>query len=422
MTILALLTLGVFASLPATASDVGRPIILSLSSHRGPMSGGQRIDIVGAQFVQVRKVVFGTRPGASVKVISTSLLSVVVPAHSPGAINIRVITAYGASKTPSASRFIYVASTSPPPLLDGAMPAVNIGALPTAIIPSSWAGPNPSTNCVTVGSQSGEDLTGIVGLDYCGATLEGLAPLPLPSNWSSLSDPQRGFVLMNLERIERGETPIIGVSTTLDTYAAEGADANTDPPVSFITDGVGGSIWDGGNFVTWGMVGFLYYDGPGGINLDCTTTNSSGCWGHRDNILDGASNPSLAVGVADGPSGDAAAVFSDQFADINFSWTNELTEGYPLGLPSSFVLATPSITQFINDGNGMINLTGTSLDTVTTVYFSNIVDTNQMRCTGSNHCEIQVPTNLSPNTTYNVYLLNSAGLSVSTSNDRFTAR
>ncbi|MGB8197612.1 MAG: hypothetical protein WCF25_11465 [Acidimicrobiales bacterium] len=226
--------------------------------------------------------------------------------------------------------------------------------------------------------------------------------------------------MMNLERIERGETPMIGMSMTLDTYADEGADANTDPPISFITDGVGGGIWDGGDFVTWGVVGFLYYDGPGGINLDCTATNTSGCWGHRDNILDSANNPNLSVGAADGPSGDSAAVISDQFDDINFSWAQELANGYPSGLPNDFILAKPTITKVTAEADGMINLIGTSLDTVTNVYFSNIADRNQLSCTSSNQCEIHTPSHLSSNTTYNVYLLNSAGLSATSMSDRYT--
>src|ERR1019366_3072418 len=30
---------------------------------------------------------------------------------------------------------------------------------------------------------------------------------------------------------------------------------------------------------------WMYDDGPGGPNADCTSSNSSGCWGHRDGIL-----------------------------------------------------------------------------------------------------------------------------------------
>ena len=30
---------------------------------------------------------------------------------------------------------------------------------------------------------------------------------------------------------------------------------------------------------------WMYDDGAGTTNVDCTPTNQSGCWGHRENIL-----------------------------------------------------------------------------------------------------------------------------------------
>ncbi len=30
---------------------------------------------------------------------------------------------------------------------------------------------------------------------------------------------------------------------------------------------------------------WMYNDGWGGTNLDCSTPSAPGCWGHRDNIL-----------------------------------------------------------------------------------------------------------------------------------------
>ena len=350
------------------------------------------------------------------KVISSTRLTVIVPPHDPEAVNVRVITAYGTSKAVSRDQYKYTSSSPSQPTLDNAAPTVPTEPLPSPIVPLNWSGPNPTSNCPSSGF-----LTGVIGLDYCGATLEGLAPLSLPDNWTSLTDPQRGFVLMNLERVERNETPIVGISTTLDNYAAEGADADTDPPVSFITDGVGGSIWDSGDFVTYGMVGFMYYDGPGqlGFNLDCTSTDTSGCWGHRDNILDAAANTNLAVGVADGPSGDSAAVISDQFSDFNFLWTTEVSDGYPNGVPASSSLTKPSITGITDEGNGLIDLTGTNLDTGTSVYFSNIADSNRLNCSSPNDCKVQAPSGLAPNTIYNVYVLNPAGLSPQSSRDYF---
>jgi hypothetical protein len=404
---------------PALAANIRAPIVLSLSKSSGPVTGGQRITIIGANFDRVKNVNFGSVAGTSVDVISSTRLTVIVPTHVSGTVNVVVLTLFGISRSLRADHFTFVANGIASPILDIATPIVNVGSLPSPIVPTSWSGPNPPTNCL-VPNHPEVILTGIVGLDYCGATLEGLAPLPLPSNWMSLSDSQQGFVLMNLERLERGETPIVGISNTLDNYATDGANADTDPPVSFITDGVGGSIWDGGDFVTWGMVGYLYYDGPGGSNLDCTESDASGCWGHRDNILDSARNPNLAVGVSDGPDGDSAAVISDQFTDINFSWATELEQGYMSGLPTNFILTPPSITGVTNNGNGLITLTGIGLDTATEVYFSNILDPNQFHCASPSTCEVEVPSGLSLKTIYNVYMLNPTGLSAVSPEDRYT--
>jgi hypothetical protein len=30
---------------------------------------------------------------------------------------------------------------------------------------------------------------------------------------------------------------------------------------------------------------WMYDDGPGSSNIDCTSSDTSGCWGHRDNVL-----------------------------------------------------------------------------------------------------------------------------------------
>jgi hypothetical protein len=124
--------------------------------------------------------------------------------------------------------------------------------------------------------------------------------------------------------------------------------------------------------------------------------------------------------VADGPGGDSAAVISDQYSDFAFSWSTELSEGYANGLPSDFVLAPPSVTAVTGDGGSTIKLSGTGLDTGTAVYFSNLRDSNSLVCNGSDACQVGVPDGLAPNTTYNVYVLNSAGLSTPKLSDRYT--
>jgi hypothetical protein len=44
--------------------------------------------------------------------------------------------------------------------------------------------------------------------------------------------------------------------------------------------------------------GWMYDDGPGGFNEECTPSDQSGCWGHRENILaDYGAQPALGIGV-----------------------------------------------------------------------------------------------------------------------------
>jgi len=409
---LAALTLVALPLAPSASASSRRlqPTVRALSQHSGPITGGERIIVTGTKFVHVTSVAFGKAAARVTRVLSSTRLQVTVPKHVAGSLYITVRTRYGISKRGGASRYVFIA----PPKLDSQVPSVSVGPLPTPIIPEGWGGPNPNAEC---------SRNGIVGLDYCGATLEGLAPLTLPANWASLSDPQQGFVLINLERIERSEIPMVGISTTLDEDAAAGADANTDPSVFPITDGVGGSIWSGGNFVQSGMAGWLYDDGPGGFNLDCTGTTTWGCFGHRDNILDYPTNSELVAGVADSPEGNsAAAVFSDQYSDFNFLWVTELSVGYPPGLPTSFTLAPPTVTAITVQRAGVISITGADLDTGTSVYFSEVADADELNCSTPDTCTVTVPSGLTGNTIYNVYVLNPAGLSAQSAADEYTTK
>jgi hypothetical protein len=120
-----------------------------------------------------------------------------------------------------------------------------------------------------------------------GRQAEGLPAMTLPGNWGSLSPQQQLFVATNLERTVRGLPALIGMSPSLDQASQVGAAANVDP-----------SPLPGFGFVQWGSnwagaVGnpleaiyfWMYDDGPGSSNIDCTSSNTSGCWGHRDNVL-----------------------------------------------------------------------------------------------------------------------------------------
>ena len=93
------------------------------------------------------------------------------------------------------------------------------------------------------------------------------------------------FVWTNLERTSRSEVAIPNLVNTYDAAVQAGLTNDADPSLSDLP-GNSGSIWAGAYATVLGAIyGWMYDDGPGGENSDCTGTDMSGCWGHRDNIL-----------------------------------------------------------------------------------------------------------------------------------------
>jgi hypothetical protein len=113
---------------------------------------------------------------------------------------------------------------------------------------------------------------------------EGLGPLALPSDYSSLSTAQQLFVVTNAERTARGLPAFSSLTAALDSRALAGAQATQDPT------GPSGVSW--ASNLAWGLATplaadfeWMYDDGVGSSNVDCTSGNTSGCWGHRHDIL-----------------------------------------------------------------------------------------------------------------------------------------
>jgi hypothetical protein len=90
------------------------------------------------------------------------------------------------------------------------------------------------------------------------------------------------------------------------------------------------------------FLGWEYYDGPGGSNLDCTTTNQAGCWGHRDAVLASTVSGSAVneMDAATGPdnngqTGYDAAFYNDAgtppAANVVMTWASE--QQYLTGTP-----------------------------------------------------------------------------------------
>jgi hypothetical protein len=127
---------------------------------------------------------------------------------------------------------------------------------------------------------------------------EGVGPLVLPADYDSLNVPEQLLVLADLERVDRGLPGFAGLSAELDQLASTGASANTDPAGPAGSDW--GSNWAGGEAsALLADYDWMYDDGPGSPNLDCTATNATGCWDHRGNILgDYGTDPSMGAAQA----------------------------------------------------------------------------------------------------------------------------
>jgi hypothetical protein len=136
--------------------------------------------------------------------------------------------------------------------------------------------------------------------------LEGIRPMVLPSGFAQMSVADQLFVVVNLERVDRGLPPFGGLTAALNKNAQRGADDANDPPdpgQAYVLDD---AEWAGGS--SNGLdadYGWMYDDGVNSGNLDCLRRSALGCWGHRKGILDDfGSGANLVMGAAVNTKGD----------------------------------------------------------------------------------------------------------------------
>ncbi|HUY64366.1 MAG TPA: hypothetical protein VMV14_07615, partial [Acidimicrobiales bacterium] len=183
-----------------------------------------------------------------------------------------------------------------------------------------------------------------------GREQEGLPGMVLPTNWTSLSPAQQLFVITNLERTVRGLQPLSAMATALDQASVQGAQQSQDPsPPSGFQWSSWGSNWAGavGNPLE-AMYYWMYDDGLGSSNIDCTQSNQSGCWGHRDNVLINLNcNPCLmgdgydATGWQGDPSWAQLLVDTSGSPQIDYTWSAVLP--YLPGDPGGAGMTAPAV-------------------------------------------------------------------------------
>jgi hypothetical protein len=191
-----------------------------------------------------------------------------------------------------------------------------------AAAPTTAAGapPDPSSNFFVDPSCPTPDVClqqTVQYLDQARARL-GQPAYRLPSDFFQLGPAEQAFVLTNLDRILYGLTPVAGLTDSLDQAAGAGVLLDTDPDVSGPDVLEMTSNWAGGyENLPLAYGSWMYDDGPGSDNLDCPTAGSSGCWGHRDNILWQFSGTGpLAMGAAAGA--DAGGTPSDAMLLVQY--------------------------------------------------------------------------------------------------------
>jgi len=181
----------------------------------------------------------------------------------------------------------------------------------------------PSPNFVNTCSDSNLDASGACLAAVISATTnvrasEGIRALSFDAaSFRKLTIGEQLFVLVDLERTARGIAPFVVLSSQLDQVALKAARSQVDPQM-----GVNAVLTGSGPIVAWGSnwaggtpsaaatnYYWMYEDGRGSSNVDCTPTTLKQCWGHRDNILEAFSAAAacsgrpvvLAMGAAEAP-------------------------------------------------------------------------------------------------------------------------
>jgi hypothetical protein len=212
---------------------------------------------------------------------------------------------------------------------------------------------------------------------------EGVSPLVVnQAAFLALPIIEQVFTLVNLERTSRGLPPMAAMTSQLNASAQPGADAGQDPVAPLYLTGGGpveqwGSIWAGTGSSMLANYLWMYDDGWGGSaaqtsNIACTQPVSSGCWGHRDIILNqyptcsllgiNPQPPTLIMGAAYSPTGDPAGSLTAVLestcwgmpSDVTVTWT-QVEQLLDIPLPVVGMAPTPDGRGYwLAGGNGAV--------------------------------------------------------------------
>ena len=159
----------------------------------------------------------------------------------------------------------------------------------------------------------------------------------LPADFASLSQTQQVLILTNEDRTLYGLAPISGLTDALSQDAAGSLASDSDPQPSNSDPWAGytsNASWGDVNMVA-AYEGWMYDDGPGSDNVDCTSSDPSGCWGHRHDILWQFGSGTLAMGAATGADSSGNTAYTMLLMQGNasyrpvftYTWAQALADG-----------------------------------------------------------------------------------------------
>ncbi len=295
--------------------------------------------------------------------------------HQPGARAASSALARAALAVAAGFGSALVVSAAAPPTAgaSGGNPTVNV---PQQVMPHCRPTPVDDTSAACIDSV-------LHNINYA-RSLEGLGPMVLPSGYASDSVPVQQLIIADEERGDRGLSQFTGLDPALNTVALTGAQTNTDPlpPGDYDANGFGSNF--ALDYTPLGAdFAWMYDDGYGGTNLECTSPTDLGCWGHRDNILGpwtttGTQTPRM--GDADTSTGQYTQAFANE-VDPADAVIDGLT---PSALPTPSTPAAPDVVQVnpassASTGAGTpVTIEGNYFNTSSTprVFFGGVAATN----------------------------------------------
>jgi len=225
----------------------------------------------------------------------------------------------------------------------GAVAAVIVmaGTLPFVLGAFAGTRADPSANLpYTEGSS--------LGAVDAGRAEDGLGPLST-AGFGAFTPAEEVFVLVNIERVDRGLTPFNEMTASLDGLAQAGANTLRDPamPSPVGTSWEAAGVESGVGDPLLADFGWMYEDGctvvarQAVINTDCSGPDAAP-WGHRHDILTAypvGTGCTLAMGAAQGPGGNSLAAVFESYcggrspADDTFTWGEALGDMAPPPAP-----------------------------------------------------------------------------------------